>query len=389
MENIKIGIIGTGFSAKAHIEALRRLNYIEVVAISGSSLEKSRLAAEQFGIPAYYGTADELISAEEVDVVHNCTPNHLHFSINKKILEKGKHVISEKPLAMTSKESKELVELALSKNVLAGVCFNYRHFPLVNEVKEMIKNNKYGPVYFVHGTYLQDWLLYDTDYNWRLNPDKNGKSRAIADIGSHWCDTIQYVLGKKVVEVFADLKTVHPVRKRPVGEVETFKNNGEGDVHVEIDITTEDCGSVLIHFEDGTKGVFVVSQVNAGRKNHLSFDIAAQSGSLAWNQENPNRLWIGRRERANEELVKDPSLLSLSSANLAHYPGGHQEGWPDGLKNLFIDFYQQVEQFPSLSESSFASFAEGHNIMQLIDAILVSHEEKRWVKVQKEQGVVQ
>jgi predicted dehydrogenase len=388
MSVIKVGIIGTGFSAKSHIEALRRLDGVEIAAISASTLEKAKKTAEQFAIPKFYGNVDDLIHDPEIDVIHNCTPNYLHYSINKKVLESGKHLLSEKPLAMTSEESRELVELAKSKNVVAGVCFNYRHYPLVAQAKELMKKGEYGSVHFVHGTYLQDWLLYDTDYNWRLDVKRNGKSRAIADIGSHWCDTVQYVLDKKIVEVFADLKTVHPVRKRPIGEVETFQSKDQ-EAFEEIQIASEDCGSVMVHFEDGTHGVFVVSQVNAGRKNCLTFEIAAKSGTLYWNQEEPNKLWIGRRDEPNMELVRDPSLLSSFPASLAHYPGGHQEGWPDGLKNLFIDFYQAVKTYPNSSSTSFATIEDGHYIMLLIEAILKSNEEKRWVTVQKEQEVFQ
>jgi predicted dehydrogenase len=381
MSVIKVGVIGTGFSAKSHIEALRRLNGVEVAAISGRTLEKAKKAAEQFGIPRYYGNEDDLINDQEIDVVHNCTPNYLHYYINKKVLAVGKHLLSEKPLAMTSEESSELVRLAETKKVVAGVCFNYRHYPLVAQVKELMASDEYGPAHLVYGTYLQDWLLYDTDYNWRLNEEKNGRSRAIADIGSHWCDTVQYVLNQKIVEVFADLKTVYPVRKRPVGEIETFKSGGQ-DSFEEIEINSEDCGSVLVHFENGAHGVFTVSQVSAGRKNFFTFEIAAQKNTIYWNQEEPNKIWIGRRDQANMELVRDPSLLSDFSSSLAHYPGGHPEGWPDGLKNLFIDFYKAVKAHPNPASSSFATFEDGHYIMKLIEAILKSHEEKRWVKVE-------
>jgi len=380
MESVKVAIIGTGFSAKSHIEALRRVNGVEVTAICGSTLEKAKQIAEQYGIPKYYANPSQLVNDDEIIAIHNCTPNHLHYSINKLILESGKHLLSEKPLAMTSEESSKLVQLAKSKKLLAGVCFNYRHYPLVAQAREFMQRGEFGSVHFVYGTYLQDWLLYDTDYNWRIDAERNGRSRAIADIGSHWCDTIQYVLNKRIIEVFADLKTVHPVRKRPIGEVETFKNDGQ-EAFVEIDVQSEDCGSVMVHFEDGTHGVFVVSQVNAGRKNYFTFEIAAKSATLYWNQEEPNKLWIGKREEGNIELVRDPSLLAVYPASLAHYPGGHQEGWPDGLKNLFIDYYQAVKAFPRKIHTSFATLEDGHSIVQLIEAIMKSHEEKKWVKV--------
>lgn len=377
-------MIGTGFSATSQLEQLRRLNHVEVVAIAASSKEKALEKANQFGIRKAYGDYNELINDPEVEVIHNCTPNHLHFPINKAVLLAGKHLLSEKPLAMNSDESAELNELAKKSSGVSGVCFNYRHYPLVAQAREAVAGGEYGKPNLVYGGYVQDWLLYDTDYNWRLNPEHNGASRAIADIGSHWCDTVQHVLGKKIVEVFADLKTVHPVRRKPKDHLTTFSTSKEAE-RVDVKITTEDYGSVLVHFEDGVHGVFTVSQVSAGRKNRLYFEIAAEKATLAWDQEEPNRLWIGQRDEPNRELVRDASLLSPQAAKLVHYPGGHQEGWPDGLKNLFLDFYGAVMRRKTGTEqetvSSFATFDDGHRIMRLIDAILESHRAKKWIQI--------
>jgi predicted dehydrogenase len=382
MNKIKVGIVGTGFSATSQFEALRRLPDVEVVAIASGSLEKAQKKAAELGISKAYGDALELIRDPEIEAVHNCTPNHLHFSINREVLLAGKHLLSEKPLAMNSDESRELAELAKKSPGISGVCFNYRHYPLVAEARAKLANGDFGNAKLVYGSYIQDWLLYETDYNWRLEPERNGASRAIADIGSHWCDTVQHILGRKIVEVCADLKTVHPVRKKPKQQVNTFSGSQEIE-REDVDIATEDYGSVRVHFEGGIHGVFTVSQVSAGRKNRLQFEIAAETATLAWDQEEPNRLWIGKRDEANRELLRDPSLLSESAAPLAHYPGGHQEGWPDGLKNLFIDFYTAVKRKKEGGleghAASFASLEDGHHIMQLIDAILESHRTKRWV----------
>lgn len=367
MRVVKVGIIGTGFSANAQIEALRRIPYVQVIGIAGSRFEKSWMTAQKYGIPKSYSSVDQLIDDPEIEAIHNCTPNDLHFSINKRILLKNKHLLSEKPLALNSRESKELAQLAEGREVVSGVCFNYRHYPLVLQAKALIQRNEFGTVHHVFGGYFQDWLLYSTDYNWRLDPKRNGHSRAIADIGSHWCDTIQFILGKKIVEVFADLKTVHPIRQR--------HQTGET-----VEIFTEDYGSVLVHFEDGSKGVFTVSQVSAGRKNKLFFDISLEKGSMSWDQENPNKLWIGKRDEANLELLRDPTLLSPLAAEAAHYPGGHQEGWSDGLKNLFIDFYSTILSGKK-AESQFATLEDGHRIMKIIEAILESHETKLWTSV--------
>ncbi len=386
---IKVGIIGTGFSARSHLEALRRLNQVEVVAIASSHQERAEQVAKEFGIPKAYGDARQLIHDPEVEAVHNCTPNHLHFPLNREVLEAGKHLLSEKPLALNSRESRQLMEWAQKSEGVSGVCFNYRHYPMVAEARAAIAGGECGEVYLVQGGYLQDWLLYNTDYNWRLDPEQSGSTRAVADIGSHWCDTVQHVLGRRIVEVFADLKTVHPVRYKPKGPVTTFAKSEDGD-REEVPIHTEDCGIVMVHFEGGIQGVFTVSQVSAGRKNRLYFEISAEKASLAWDQEEPNRLWIGKRDEANRELLRDPSILSKPAASMAHYPGGHQEGWPDGLKNLLIDFYKEVRRKKEGRASeeggrspSFATFEDGHRIMVLIDAILESHRTKRWVEVKE------
>ncbi|PLR76700.1 dehydrogenase [Bacillus sp. V3-13] len=384
MKKIRVGIIGTGFSASSHIEALRRIPEVEVAAISSRSLEKAKQCAEKFGIQKAFGNANELIHDPEIEAIHNCTPNYLHYEINREVLLANKHLLSEKPLAMDSKESNELKELAEKSNSVSAVCFNYRHYPLVAEMREMISAQKFGKANLVYGGYIQDWLLFNKDYNWRLEPRFNGLSRAVADIGSHWCDTVQHVLGKKIIEVFADLKTVHAIRQRPIQEAATFSNNTE--VHrEEVKITTEDYGSVLVHFEDGIHGVFTVSQVSAGRKNRLHFEIAAETATLSWDQEDPNRLWIGRRDEPNKELLRDPGLLSSASAKLAHFPGGHQEGWPDGLKNLLIDFYRAVRSKGENQEysGSFATLADGDQTMRLIDAILESNQTQKWIRVNK------
>lgn len=383
MRVITIGIIGTGFSAKAHIEAIRRIPNLQVVAIAASSLEKAKEVAKEYGIPKAYGHASELIQDSEVIAVHNCTPNYLHYEINHEVLMAGKHILSEKPLGMSSEQTKALAQLAQTSAGVSGVAFNYRHYPLIAEIKHHLSMQTYGKVNLVYGGFLQDWLLRNTDYNWRLEPKYNGASRALADIGSHWCDTVQYILGKRIVKVFADLKTVHAKRLKQKEKANLSETYSDAS-YEEIPMETEDYGSVLVHFEDGIQGVFTISQVSAGRKNKLFFEIAAEEGTLAWNQEQPHSLWIGRRDQANQELFADPRLLNESAAALAHYPGGHQEGWPDALKNMLIDFYSTIRN-KSVNEPSytrsFADFEEGHQNMRIIDAILESHRTEQWVKI--------
>ncbi|MCM3596072.1 Gfo/Idh/MocA family oxidoreductase [Metabacillus idriensis] len=390
MEKIKVGIIGTGFIGPTHIEAIRRLGFVEVVALAETSQEQAETKAAELVIPLAYGDYREMLKNDEIHVVHNCTPNHVHFAINKDIILAGKHVISEKPLAMNSEESAELLTLAKTKDVVHGVNFNYRQHASVQNLRAMISNGDLGKVNLVHGSYLQDWLLYETDFNWRLAPEVGGESRAIADIGSHWCDTVQYVTGKKIVEVFADLATVIPVRKKATSGSNTFSTvNHEEQEYEDVAINTEDYASVLVRFENGSRGVFTVSQVSAGRKNRLSFEIDASKSSVFWNQEEPEKLWIGHRDKPNEILLADPSLFSVEAKSAIHHPGGHNEGWPDALKNMMLNFYTFVREEKSLKtdKPNFATFEDGHLSMCITDAILESHQQQKWVKVKQEKEI--
>jgi predicted dehydrogenase len=385
VEKIKVGIIGTGFIGPTHIEAIRRLGFVEVVGLAESNLETAEKKATELGIPKAFGDYRDMLLDEEIQVIHNCTPNHLHFAINKEIILAGKHVISEKPLAMNSEESAELLELAEKHAVVHGVNFNYRQHASVQNLQAMVENGDLGKVNLVHGSYLQDWLLYETDFNWRLAPEVGGKSRAVADIGSHWCDTVQFVTGKRIVEVFADLATVIPVRKKAINQTATFSTqNSEEQEYDDVPINTEDYASVLVRFEDGSRGVFTVSQVSAGRKNRLSFEINGSKSSVFWNQEEQEKLWIGHRDKANELLLADPALFAQEARHAIHHPGGHNEGWPDALKNMMLNFYTFVRDGKSLKTDKphFATFLDGHISMCITDAILKSHQEQKWVTVQ-------
>jgi predicted dehydrogenase len=391
MKKIKVGIIGTGFIGPTHIEAIRRLGFVEVVGLAETSQEIAEKKAAELGIPKAFGDYREMIQNKEIEVVHNCTPNHLHFAINKEIIRAGKHVVSEKPLAMNSRESAELVALAKKHGVVHGVNFNYRQHASVQNLRAKIANGDLGKVNLVHGSYLQDWLLYETDYNWRLAPEVGGKSRAVADIGSHWCDTVQYVTGKKIVEVFADLATVIPVRKKAKTNVATFGVQSTEEVEYEdVKINTEDYASVLVRFEDGSRGVFTVSQVSAGRKNRLSFEINGSECSAYWNQEEPEKLWLGHRNKPNEILLADPALFAPEAISAIHHPGGHNEGWPDALKNMMLNYYTFIRKGkdPLKDKPNFATFEDGHVSMAITDAILESNDQQKWMKVSTEQGVL-
>ncbi|MBM7702338.1 Gfo/Idh/MocA family oxidoreductase [Metabacillus iocasae] len=373
MEKIKVGIIGSGFIGPTHIEAIRRLGFVEVVGLADSSKQAAEEKALRLHIPKAYTDYKEMLEDPSIQVVHNCTPNHLHFQLNKEIILAGKHVLSEKPLALTSEESAELLKLAKERQIVHGVNFNYRQYPIIQNLESMVKEKQLGNLTIVHGSYLQDWMLYDTDFNWRLDSDKAGDSRTVADIGSHWCDTVQYVTGEKIVEVFADLATIVPVRKKPL----------ENGAYKEVSVDTEDYASVLLKFESGMKGVFTVSQVSAGRKNRLCFELNGSKSSAYWNQEEPEKLWIGHRDQPNEVLLADPALFAPEAAASIHHPGGHNEGWPDALKNMMLHYYSFIRDGKSLmkDQPNFATFEEGHQSMLIKDAIMESNKTQKWVKV--------
>ena len=272
---IGVGVVGTGFAASSHLDAIRRLPGVEIRGVVGSSEERGRVAARRLGVRRAYRSLDELLEDTDVDAVHNCTPNHLHAGITLAALAAGKHALSEKPLAMDSAETAQMTRAASESGLVTGVCFNYRHFPLVQQVRAMLSSGMERRVHFVHGSYLQDWLLHRDDWNWRLETTKAGPTRAVADIGSHWIDTVEHVTGDRVVEVVAELGRLHDERLRPAGEVETFAGGSGAGVPVRVE--TEDFGSVLLRFASGARGAFCVSQVSPGRKNRLWFQIDTAS----------------------------------------------------------------------------------------------------------------
>ncbi len=387
MRNLNAAVVGTGFMGSAHTEALHRLG-IDVVGILGSSPEKSLKAAQELGILKGYETYSDLLADADVDVVHITTPNHLHFPQSKAALEAGKHVLCEKPLAMTSKETNELVMLAEETGLVAGVNYNLRFYPLNLEARDIVRRGDLGEVFSIAGSYVQDWLLYPTDYNWRVLPEKGGKLRAIADIGTHWLDLTQTITGLKVTSLFADLQTVHATRQRPHGEVETFSGKAqEIEVSETIDVATEDAGAVLLRFENGAHGSLWVSQITAGRKNALRYEISGSKRAIAWDSSMPNELWNGYRDQANQLLHRDPALLSETARAYASYPGGHNEGYDDTFKQCFTAFYGRcvdpdyIAAGDRSAPEPFATFLDGHEEILLCEAILESHQKQRWVDV--------
>ena len=382
MQKIRTAVVGAGFIGPVHVEALGRIG-VEITGILGVSKGESELAARTLGLPKAYTSFEEILGDPSVQVVHLATPNRLHYPMAKAALNAGKHVLCEKPLAMNSTESAELVELAWRCGFAAGVNYNIRYYPLNIEAADMMRRGALGRIYSVCGSYVQDWLFYPTDYNWRVLAEEGGELRAIADIGTHWLDLIHAITGLEVEAVCADLSTVHPVRQRPLGEVETFKGKQEkASVKTEsINITTEDYGCVLLRFQGGARGCLWVSQVTAGRKNCLRYEIAGSNQALAWCSEQPNEMWIGHRDKANESLVRDPSLLGDKARRFTNYPGGHNEGFPDTFKQCFRAFYDYIKAGDFAAPPSFPTFADGHREILLCEAILQSHREGRWVPV--------
>ncbi len=381
MTNIRAAVVGLGFTGRTHIASLRRLG-IDVCGVMGVNVQESRAAAAEMNLGCVYNNYEELLSDPIVTVVHLCTPNHLHYPQAKAALLAGKHVVCEKPLAMTSEESAELVALARKQGVIAAVNYNLRFYPLVQEARVRIAKGEIGMPYLIHGGYLQDWLLLKTDWNWRLNPEQGGLLRVVADIGTHWMDMVTYLTGMKITAVMADLVTLLPTRIKPAGEVETFASN-EQDVQAgeEVRVTTEDAAMLLVRFENGARGTVTLSQASAGHKNHLWWEVNGSKASMYWEQEDPNQLWIGHREAPNQQLTKDPGLMDSCVRSLTGYPGGHAEGYPDTFVMFFKQFYQAVQSGSLPETSRFATFEDGHREMLLCKALALSAKENRWVNV--------
>jgi predicted dehydrogenase len=375
--DLRAGVVGTGFIGAVHVEALRRLG-VEVVGVVGSSPDRARAKS----LAPVIDTYEQLLADERVDVVHLTTPNHLHYPQVKQALEAGKHVVCEKPLAVTSEQSAELLKLANRTGVVHCTNFNIRFYPQVQQARALVADGRVGALWNAHGGYLQDWLLLPTDWNWRLEPDKGGELRAVADIGSHWLDLVQFVVGLRVDALLADLATTIRVRKRPKREIETFA--AADDVEREdAEMMTEDVGHILLRFEDGTPGSLVVSQVSAGRKNSLRFQIDGSNGALAWDSERHEELWLGHRGKPNEVLLRDPSLFAPEARSRTGLPAGHAEGFAETFRELYRAVYGAVAAGGPPAEPDYPTFADGHWENVLGDAVTLSNRERRWVEVTK------
>ena len=380
-----MGIVGAGFIGPHHIDAVRRLGFVDVLALADMNEELARDKAASLNIPKSYGSYEAMLDDPAIQVVHNATPNFLHYPVNAAIIAKGKHVVSDKPLALTADEARRLRDQAAKAGVHNAVTFSYRGNPLVQQARHSIAEGRIGVPKFIYGHYIQDWLLRDTDYSWRLEPDKGGESSALGDIGSHWCDLVQHVTGLRITHVLGDISTVVPQRKKPRGRREAFAAASAEDAFDLVDITVEDLASVLIRFDSGAKGVFTAGQVCAGHKNDLMFEVCGSESSIRWHQEQQNELWIGHRDKACEVLAKDPGLMDAEVRHYAHLPGGHQEAWADSFSNIMRDIYTFIADGKKPADPhppAFATFEDGYRANAIVDAILQSAKAGSvWTKV--------
>ncbi|MDQ6676648.1 MAG: Gfo/Idh/MocA family oxidoreductase [Acidobacteriota bacterium] len=380
MKKLRTAVFGTGFMGRVHTEGIRRLGNVEIVAIAASTQEKARKFADEVGVEGATGDYKSLLVDPSLDAVHVCTPNALHFPMAMASLEAGKNVLCEKPLATTVAEAEQLVNKAKEKNLANCTFHNLRYYPMVQQIRRLRESGELGEIYAVQGTYSQDWLLYDTDWNWRLDPSANGRSRAFADIGTHWCDMAEHLTGQRISSLCADMQTFHKTRKRPRGSVETFSGKTlQPSDYEEVKIDTEDFAAVLLRLGERTRGAFTVSQMSAGRKNRLSMEIYGSKGSVTWDQEKPDELWIGQRNEPNRLMVKDPSLMLEAARSYADLPGGHSEGYDDTFKQVFRRFYRTVADRGAPAE--YPQFADGLRQLQILDKVLESSGKHAWVEV--------
>ena len=379
--SIGAAVIGTGFIGTVHVEALRRIG-VNVFGVLGSTPERGAARADVLGVPRAYPSLDDLLADDRVQVVHVTSPNDLHLSQTRAALRAGKHVVCEKPLAMTAVESAELVDLAAETGLVNATNFNIRFYPLNQHARERIADGELGQVRLVTGRYFQDWLLLESDWNWRLQPDRGGALRAVGDIGSHWLDLMTYVTGQHVASVMADLTTFIETRREPTGPVETFATERSADA-VERPIETEDAATILLRFDGGARGAVSISQISPGRKNSLVFEIDGSESAWGWDSEQPDQAWIGHRDRPNEIMIRNPALMGPAGQAAAALPAGHVEGFFDTHCAHFRAIYDDVLAGRASSSPGYATFADGHDEMLVGDAIARSAREGRWVDVER------
>jgi predicted dehydrogenase len=378
---IRAAVVGTGFVGPFHVDAVRRGGYGEVVAIVGSDAVRTRARAASLGVARSTTDIRELLDDPSIDVVHVCTPNRTHVELATAVLEAGKHLVLEKPVALDSRSARGLADLARRQGRHAAVALTYRGYPMVRRARAIVQAGELGTVRLVHGGYIQDWLSEATDYNWRLEPDVGGASRAVADIGSHWFDTAEFISGARVEEVFADLATFLPRRSRPLSGAVAF-GTADGPVE-EVAVHSEDAATILVRFAGGGRGAAVISQVSPGRKNSFALEIAGAHATLDWDQEDAERLWIRTRDEARQ-LMRRPEDGPGPGPGIPSLPAGHPEGWAEALRDLLRPFYAAVQSGRPPVEGSDAGYPtldDGARGVAFVEAVLSSAGTARWVKI--------
>ncbi len=382
LNEVKAGVVGVGFIGVAHVEALRRLG-VEVAGVVGSSPERAQTKAEAAGLGRVYSNVEEMAADPGIDVIHIASPNYAHADQVRIALAAGKHVVCEKPLALSSADTADLLGRAAASGLVNAVCFNIRFYPANHQAMAMVANGEIGEPRFITGSYHQDWLLLETDWNWRLQPEEAGNLRAVADIGSHWLDLTRFISGRRVVEAMADLHTLVPVRRHPAGPVETFAAVDDTADLVEEEMRSDDAAGILLRYEGGARGAVTISQVSAGQKNSVRYEVAGSQSALRWLSSNPDDLFIGHRGRPNEILSRDPGLYAPQAASLIAYPGGHVEGFPDTFRALFSKVYADVLAGGPSPTPAYPTFADGHDAVLVTDAVAKSHETQSWIAVER------
>jgi predicted dehydrogenase len=388
VRQIKTAIFGTGFIGRVHLDALRRLEFVETVALADTNIDVAERLGAGFAIPKVAADYRAILNDPVIDAVHICTPNAQHFSIAKEALKAGKHVICEKPLATTVEEAAELVAMAAQTGLRNCVCHTLRCYPMVQQMRCMREAGELGEILVVQGSYSQDWLLYDTDWNWRIDSKVGGSSRCMADIGSHWFDMAEYVTGLRISSLCADLQTFHTTRKKPKHAIETFaKELLSPEYYIERPVETEDFGAVIFHMGARARGSVVASQASAGRKNRLSIEVYGTKSSVAWDGERPNELWTGHRDMGNQVILKDPSLLSSEARKYADLPGGHTEGFDDTSKQMFRRFYASIATPGTCPD--YPQFVDGLRQMIILKAEFDSNRTRGWIDVPAYEPVIE
>ena len=366
MKRIKASVIGLGFIGVAHVDALKRLPGVDVIAaVDACGIDEK---AAMLDVPNAFSDYREMIEVCKPDCIHICTPNYLHREIAIYALERGIHVVCEKPMAMDSEEARKMVAAAKRSGLVNAVNFHNRFYPVNHQLKTMIQNGELGKIQNIHGVYLQDCFLKDTDFNWRMLSQNGGRTRVISDIGSHWIDLAEYVIGQKVTEVFAEFQRTYATRKRKTG-----------DAYEEMAIDTEDNAFLMFRFSGGAIGSMAVSQLTPGKKNQTAYTVAGTKMSAAWDSEQISDLWLGLRDEPNRVLTKDPALLDAETAAITAYPGGHVEGFPDAFRQNFTAIYKAIRG--EASSNRFATFEDGLHQMEICDKLFESAQKGAWLKL--------